>query len=205
MKQEYSRHEIEAGIDESGRGPLFGRVYTACVILPKSSSISLNPSYIKDSKKFMSKKKLKEAYDYVIENALDYSITYCNEKTIDKMNILQATIHGMHKAINGLKIKPDKLLVDGNYFKPYLDESGYIPHINIKGGDNTYMSIAAASILAKVSRDEYIDALCHDHPELNERYSILTNKGYGTKKHMDGIKQYGITPWHRLSFKPCQI
>ena len=103
MKQEYSNHEIEAGIDEAGRGPLFGRVYTACVILPKSSSNSLNPSYIKDSKKFTSKKKLKEAYDYVMENALDYSITYCDEKTIDKMTILQATIHGMHKAINGLK------------------------------------------------------------------------------------------------------
>lgn len=205
MKQEYSLHEIEAGIDEAGRGPLFGRVYTACVVLPKSSSIILDHMYIKDSKKFTSKKKLKEAYDYVIENAIDYSITYCDEKTIDKMNILQATIHSMHKSVNGLKLKPDKLLIDGNYFKPYLDESGFIPHMNIKGGDDTYMSIAAASILAKVSRDEYIDALCETHPELNERYSISTNKGYGTKKHMDGIKQYGITPWHRLSFKPCQV
>ena len=111
----------------------------------------------------------------------------------------------MHKSVNTLNIRPDKLLVDGNYFKPYLDESGFIPHMNIKGGDNAYMSIAAASILAKVSRDEYIDSLCNEHPELNEKYSISTNKGYGTKKHMDGIKQYGITPWHRLSFKPCQV
>lgn len=205
MKQEYCLNEIEAGIDEAGRGPLFGRVYTACVILPKSSCISLDPIYIKDSKKFTSKKKLRDAYEYIIENALDYSITYCDEKIIDKKNILQATIYSMHKSVNTLNIRPDKLLVDGNYFKPYLDESGFIPHMSIKGGDNTYMSIAAASILAKVSRDEYIDDLCESYPELNEKYSISTNKGYGTKKHMDGIKQYGITPWHRLSFKPCQV
>lgn len=205
MKQESTPDIIEAGIDEAGRGPLFGRVYTAAVILPKSSFITLDPKIIKDSKRFTSKKKLMEAYHYVKKHALSYCITYEDEKTIDKMNILQATIHGMHQAIQGLHIKPNKLLIDGNYFKPYMDIDGYIPHENIKGGDDTYMSIAAASILAKVSRDQYIESLCESYPELSERYNIHSNKGYGTKKHMDAIKEYGITKWHRLSFKPCQL
>lgn len=205
MKQESTIDKIEAGIDEAGRGPLFGRVYIAAVILPKSTVIELDPKIIKDSKRFSSKKKLMEAYQYVIDHAISYCISYEDEKTIDKMNILQATVHGMHQAIQGLDVKPERLLIDGNYFKPYMDIDGYIPHENIKGGDNTYMSIAAASILAKVSRDVYIESLCESYPELSERYSIHSNKGYGTKKHMDAIKEYGITKWHRLSFKPCQL
>jgi len=210
---------IEIGVDEVGRGPLFGRVYTAAVILPKDDSF--DHFKMKDSKKFTSKKKIMEVAQYIKEHAISWHITYEDEKTIDTINILQATQQSMHKSIEGVIEKYNKKytaldnnkfmgLIDGNYFKPYTSFNKtkkiieQLNHICIEGGDNKFSAIAAASILAKVERDEYIDELCKEYPELANKYSIDSNKGYGAAKHLDGIKTHGITIWHRRSFGICK-
>jgi len=227
---------VEIGVDEVGRGPLFGRVYAAAVILPKDDSF--NHSKMKDSKKFHSAKKIQEASDYIKENAIAWAIQYEDEKTIDTINILQASQSAMHKSIaevfkqTQLKPKSTKLLIDGNYFKPFRvgnnprsakseiliknwsksfekmedasAEEEYIDYVCIEGGDNKYSAIAAASILAKVERDRYIEDLCTKYPDLIEKYGIDSNKGYGSKTHIAGIKEYGITMWHRQSFGICK-
>jgi len=201
--QPFMKDCLEAGVDEAGRGPLFGRVYTAAVILDQT----FDHSRVKDSKKFTSKKKIKEASDYIKEHAVSWSITYADEKVIDEINILKATMKSMHESILSLHKKPEHLLIDGNYFKPIvqvIDEKlVHMPYTCVEKGDNTYTSIAAASILAKVARDEYILDLCEKHPELKQ-YGIDKNKGYGAKIHMEAIKKYGITEWHRKSYKPCK-
>ena len=203
----------EIGIDEAGRGPLLGRVYTAAVVLPKDKDL-FDHSLMKDSKKFTSKKKINEVYEYIKKNAIAYNVSYEDENTIDKINILQATFKSMHNSVrNILQNKPDdkkieKLLVDGNNFKPftYLNNNHItqLNHTCIEGGDNKYCSIAAASILAKVERDKYIEELCEKNPNLDDKYGILKNKGYGTRKHIDGIKQYGITEFHRKTYGLCK-
>ena len=215
---------IEIGVDEAGRGPLFGRVYTAAVILPKDDSFDL--TMVKDSKKFHSKKRIEEAAEYVKANSIAWHVSFEDERKIDEINILQATQSSMHNSINGArksfnsdmkhfnkKEKTDydfTLLIDGNYFNPitYFNKTTNrietLPYMTVESGDNTYASIAAASILAKVARDQYIDELCAENPELAEHYGIDSNKGYGAKKHMDGIKEHGITIWHRRSFAPCK-
>ena len=200
---------IEIGIDEVGRGPMFGRVYTAAVILPKED---FEHSKMKDSKKFHSKKKINEVSEYIKENAIAWSIQWEDEKVIDKINIRNATHSAMHKAIKEIYDKENGknyvLLVDGNDFKPYIvmkeNILEQVSHVCIEGGDNKYSSIAAASILAKVARDAYIDEMCVLNPELIEKYDLNNNKGYGTKKHMDGISEHGITEWHRRSFGICK-
>ena len=194
-----NRTLLEAGIDEAGRGPLFGRVYAAAVIL--NPELEYNDKYIKDSKK-LSKKNIDIAESYVKEVALDWSVAYSTEERIDDINILQATQEAMHKALDNLSIKPEYLLVDGNYFSPYKKN---IKAECVVSGDDTYYSIAAASILAKTARDRYIENLCTENPELNEYYSIGTNKGYGAKIHINGIKKYGISKWHRKTFGICKI
>lgn len=213
---------IELGIDEAGRGPMFGRVYAGVVVLPKDDSF--DHSQMKDSKKFHSKKKIEQVAEYIKENAIAWAVEYEDEQTIDEINILQATQSAMHKCIKNVLnqlITQDNtnintnydnilLLVDGNYFKPLniLNKSKtkleILKYQLVEGGDNKFTSIAAASILAKVERDRYIDELCLENPELVEHYGIDTNKGYGSKKHMDGIKQYGITKWHRKTFGICK-
>jgi ribonuclease HII len=227
LKKCYNSDEkvYEIGVDEVGRGPMFGRVYTAAVILPKDDSFDC--SMVKDSKKFHSKKKIEEASQYVKEHALAWYISFEDEKKIDEINILQATQLSMHNSIievrkqfnKLLKEKEEKiegkdysysLLIDGNYFKPITSFNKItnrletIPYITVEGGDNKYASIAAASILAKVERDRYIDELCEQNPTLSEHYGIDSNKGYGAKRHMDGIKEHGITIWHRRSFGICK-
>ena len=148
---------IEAGIDEAGRGPMFGRVYVASVILPKDTEI-YNHSLMKDSKRFYSRSRIREAYDYIKENAIAWHVSYEEGESIDTINIRQAVLKGMHDCIRALNPQPNYLLVDGNDFKPYVsfenDMWNQIPHVCIKGGDNKFTSIAAASILAKVKRDE---------------------------------------------------
>ena len=204
------KNKYEIGIDEAGRGPMFGRVYTAAVLLPNEEKF--DHSRMKDSKKFTSKKKIKECSDYIKENALAYSITYQEPDVIDKLNIREATLLSMHNSITNVikNIESKKdivLLVDGNDFKPYMyfDISyNNVNHVTIKGGDNLYTPIAAASILAKVARDEYIDNLCENYEELNEFYGISTNKGYGTSIHMEGITNHGITNLHRKSYGICK-
>ena len=201
---------MEIGVDEAGRGPMLGRVYTAAVILPKDDSF--NHSLMKDSKKFHSEKKIREAAEYIKANAVAWCVTYCDEKEIDQHNIRNATHISMHKSIKGVMKNAYNnyhLLIDGNDFKPLMvmdDEVGLVqvPHICFEGGDNTYSAIAAASILAKVTRDMYIEELCKEHPYLNTNYDLLKNKGYGTAKHMEGIRTHGISPFHRKSFGICK-
>jgi ribonuclease HII len=214
LNKYYSEDEniVEIGVDEVGRGPLFGRVYTAAVILPKDDSF--DHSKMKDSKKFHSKQKILEAAEYIKQNAIAWSVGYESEITIDEINILQATQQAMHSAINKCidqqQSKQVKLLVDGNYFKPIVKYNPVrkmleqVDYVCVEGGDNKYTAIAAASIIAKVARDTYIEELCSANPELIEKYGIDSNKGYGAKKHMDGIKEHGITIWHRRSFGPCK-
>ena len=209
---------IEIGIDEAGRGPMFGRVYAGVAVLPKDDSF--DHSQMKDSKKFHSKKKIEQVAEYIKENAIAWAVEYEDEQTIDDINILQATQSAMHKGIKNVLHQLSKLtdidynkillLVDGNYFKPITilnknkTKLETIKYQMVEGGDNKYTSIAAASILAKVERDAYIDKLCEENPELIEHYGIDSNKGYGSKKHMDGIKQHGITKWHRKTFGICK-
>ena len=205
---------IEIGVDEVGRGPLFGRVYTAAVILPKDDSFE--HSRMKDSKKFSSKQKIQEVAEYIKTNAIAWSVTYKDEKVIDEINILQATQQSMHESIQNVmkQMKTSNefvhLLIDGNYFNTFTiynqskQKLDTFNHTCVEGGDNKYSVIAAASILAKVARDTYIEELCSSNPELIEKYKIDSNKGYGAKAHMDGIKQHGITEWHRKTFGICK-
>lgn len=216
---------FEIGVDEAGRGPLFGRVYSAAVILPKDDSF--DHSKVKDSKKFTSKKKIDEVSEYIKQHALAWHVSYEDECVIDDINILQATQKSMHSCILETRrhqIKNIKeggncellnqckfhLLIDGNYFIPLTcvnkqtNKLESLSFDTIIGGDNKYTSIAAASILAKVERDKYIEEMCNNHPDLIEKYSIDANKGYGAKKHIEGIHKYGITIWHRKTFGICK-
>ena len=202
LKQFYEKGNIEVGIDEAGRGCLLGPVCVGAVILPNLDD-NPPPYEIKDSKK-VSEKKRKVLREYIQENAIAYSIQLIPEADIDDINILQATVKGMHLCLNDIlnQIEIDTILVDGNYFKIYNHpETGEpIDHVCVKGGDNEYLNIAAASILAKDFRDEYMENLTRKNPIL-EKYAIQKNKGYGTKVHMNAIKEHGLTEWHRKSFK----
>lgn len=225
-------HRYEIGVDEAGRGPLFGRVYTAAVILPSASdddqakTSSFDFALLKDSKKFHSEKKIREASDYIKEHAVAWAISYEEADVIDTLNIRRATLQCMRKSIKtaieghteNMKQKGGLaptftdylLLVDGNDFIPMIhynqktEQTDTYTHVCVEGGDNTYACIAAASILAKVARDDYIEKLCDQHPVLDEMYSLRGNKGYGAKKHLDGIREHGITQWHRRSYGICK-
>jgi ribonuclease HII len=212
-------NKFEIGIDEAGRGPLFGRLYVAAVVLPEDPSLFHNPQ-IKDSKKIKNKKKMNELSDYIKEHSLAWAIHSIEHDVIDKINIRQAVFQGMHECIKQiietLGINPNLidnktfLLVDGNDFKPYsvfdndTETLFTIPHETIEGGDNKYVAIAAASILAKCARDNYIHELCEEYPVLSDHYKINSNMGYGTKAHLEGILNHGITQWHRVSYARCK-
>ena len=203
---------IEIGVDEAGRGPMFGRVYAAAVVLPKGSSF--RHCDMKDSKKFHSVKKIQNVSKYIKENATAWSVCYATEEEIDKHNIRVATHMAMHRAIKEVIIKLEishnntHLLIDGNDFTPYMfyDNDCLLParKTTIEQGDNKITSIAAASILAKVSRDEYVVDLCNQETELDVKYGLIKNKGYGTKQHLDGIEKYGISKYHRTTFGLCK-
>ena len=206
-------NDFEIGIDEAGRGPMFGRLYVAAVVLPKDGSFFHKD--IKDSKKIKSVKKMKECFEYITQNSLYYAIHYIEHDVIDNINIRQAVFQGMHECIKQIYERLDTksrihLLVDGNDFKPYTffnereQDFTTLSYETVEGGDNIYMAIAAASILAKYSRDEYIRDLCENYPDLVSKYSINTNMGYGTQKHLEGIHNYGITQWHRTTYGACK-
>ena len=192
----------EIGIDEAGRGCLFGPVCVAAVSLKNFDDKLVND--IKDSKK-LSEKKRNILYDFIINNS-EYSIQIISHEKIDEINILQATLEGMNLCCDEIdkKLDIDVILVDGNHFPVYFSskQDKFIKHECVINGDNTYINIAAASILAKVTRDRYIVDLCEKDENL-KKYELHKNKGYGTKKHMDGIKEFGIVEGHRKSFKPC--
>lgn len=196
---------IEIGIDEAGRGCLIGPVFIAGVILPNDilELCEEEGIVLKDSKK-VSKKNRIIAKEFIERVAIDYSVVQKDNNVIDEKNILRATLEGMHEVVNNISIKPDKILVDGNHFNIYRDSEGeMIQHECIVEGDNKYMSIAAASILAKTYKDNYIVRLVSEHPEL-EKYDLVNNSGYGTANHIEAIKIHGITKYHRKTFGICK-
>lgn len=184
----FSNFELEAGTDEAGRGCLSGPVVAAAVILPKDFKHPL----LNDSKKLTERQR--ELLRPIIEaNAISYGVGVVDEKEIDKINILQASILAMHKSIDELEVAPEYIIVDGNKFRAYKE----IPHTTIVKGDGKYLSIAAASVLAKTYRDEIMARLHREFPHFN----WLRNKGYPTQEHRDAIRQFGSCKYHRKSFK----
>ena len=188
LKSHYFADLIEAGCDEAGRGCLAGSVFAAAVILP----IDYENALLNDSKKLTEKQRY--ALRTQIEaDALAWAVGEVTADEIDEINILNASILAMHRALDGLKLRPQAVIVDGNRFKPY----GTLPHETIVKGDAKYLSIAAASILAKTYRDDYMDNLALQYPA----YQWKVNKGYSTKAHRAAIEEHGISPFHRKTFK----
>ena len=187
LKSHYYERLIEAGCDEAGRGCLAGSVYAAAVILPTNYKNAL----LNDSKKLSAKKRY--ALRKTIEHdAIAWAVGIVTPEEIDKINILNASFLAMHRALDQLKMRPEAIIVDGNRFTPYQD----LPFTTIVKGDGKYLSIAAASILAKTYRDDYMLSLAEKYPQ----YDWQSNMGYPTKKHREAIRQYGITPFHRKSY-----
>ena len=187
LASHYYEGKIEAGCDEAGRGCLAGSVYAAAVILPDGYQNEL----LNDSKQ-LSEKKRYQLREIIERDAVAWAVGIVTPEEIDQINILNASILAMHRALDQLKVRPEAIIVDGNRFKPYQD----LPHTTIVKGDGKYLAIAAASILAKTYRDDYMNQLAEEYPQ----YDWLSNKGYPTKKHREAIKQFGITPYHRKSY-----
>ena len=187
LQNHYYEGKVEAGCDEAGRGCLAGSVYAAAVIFPEN----YQNEELNDSKQLTDKRR-KQLREIIERDAVAWAVGIVTPEEIDKINILNASILAMHRALDQLKVRPEAIIVDGNRFKPYQK----LPHTTIVKGDGKYLSIAAASILAKTYRDDYMDALAEEYPQ----YDWLSNKGYPTKKHRDAIRQYGMTPYHRKSF-----
>jgi len=187
LKSHYYEGLIEAGCDEAGRGCLAGSVYAAAVILPSDYQNEL----LNDSKKLMAKKRyaLREEIE---RDAIAWAVGIVTPEEIDKINILNASFLAMHRALDQLSVRPEAVIVDGNRFKPYQD----LPSTTIVKGDGKYLSIAAASILAKTYRDDYMLSLAEEYPQ----YDWQSNMGYPTKKHRQAILEHGITPYHRKSY-----
>lgn len=190
---------IEVGIDEAGRGSLIGNVYAGAVILPPDLEHELLYD-IKDSKKISRKKRIM-LRDFIEQHAIVSAVGWATPEEIDQHNILQATYMAMHRALDKIDTKFDLILVDGNGFKPYMSKKGeFIKHDSIVDGDNTYMAIACASILAKVYHDEHIMELLKNSPDQLQYYNLENNMGYGTPAHIDALKKHGATEFHRRSF-----
>jgi ribonuclease HII len=188
LEQNFSGHKLECGCDEAGRGCLAGPVVAAAVILPENFQCEL----LNDSKQ-LSEKQRNQLRLIIEKEALDWAVAEVDNHEIDKINILNASILAMHRAIDTLSLRPEFIIVDGNKFKSYQD----IPHKTIVKGDSKYLSIAAASVLAKTHRDELMYELDKQFPE----YDWKQNKAYPTKKHKAAIRKFGVTDYHRLTFK----
>lgn len=188
LKSHFNKGLVEAGCDEAGRGCLAGSVFAAAVILPEDY---VNEG-LNDSKKLTPMRRY-ELRDEIERDALAWAVGVVTPEEIDKINILNASILAMHRALDQLEVRPEAIIVDGNRFKPYR----FIPYNTIVKGDGKYLSIAAASILAKTYRDDYMDSLAREYPQ----YAWDVNKGYPTEAHREAIAKYGITPYHRKSFR----
>lgn len=183
----YYEGKVEAGCDEAGRGCLAGSVYAAAVILP----VGYQNELLNDSKQLTEKRRY-ELREIIQRDAVAWAVGIVTPEEIDKINILNASILAMHRALDQLQVRPEAVIVDGNRFKKYKD----LPHTTIVKGDGKYLSIAAASILAKTYRDDYMNQLAEEYPQ----YDWRSNKGYPTKRHREAIRQYGTTPYHRMSY-----
>lgn len=187
LKSHYYENLVEAGCDEAGRGCLAGSVYAAAVILPPDYENDL----LNDSKKLTAKKRY-ALREVIQRDALAWAVGIVTPEEIDKINILNASFLAMHRALDQLSLHPEAVIVDGNRFKPYQD----LPFTTIVKGDGKYLSIAAASVLAKTYRDDYMLSLAKEYPQ----YDWQSNMGYPTKKHRQAIRDHGITPYHRKSY-----
>lgn len=187
LKSHYYTDKVEAGCDEAGRGCLAGSVYAAAVILPKDYKNEL----LNDSKKLSAKKRY-ELRKQIEHDAIAWAVGVVTPEEIDNINILNASFLAMHRALDQLQPRPEAIIVDGNRFNPYRD----LPYTTIVKGDGKYLSIAAASILAKTYRDDYMLSLAREYPV----YGWDRNMGYPTKEHRTAIAEYGITPYHRKSY-----
>lgn len=187
LEPHYFEGKIEAGCDEAGRGCLAGSVYAAAVILPPG----YNNELLNDSKKLTEKRRY-ALRDEIIRDAVAWAVGVVTPEEIDRINILRASFLAMHRALDQLKVRPEAVIVDGNRFTPYRD----LPYTTIVKGDGKYQSIAAASILAKTFRDDYMDALAKEYPY----YDWQSNKGYPTRAHREGLRLHGISPYHRKSY-----
>lgn len=194
MLEQFSKTILVAGTDEAGRGCLAGPVTAAAVILP----IDFYNELLNDSKQLSERKRM-VLMPLIKDQAISYGICHISHQEIDQINILNASILGMHRSLDALSIDPEMIIVDGTKFKPYKE----LPHQCVVKGDGKYLSIAAASVLAKTARDHYMEELDAQYPMYNWRQ----NKGYPTKEHREAIKKYGLSPYHRTSFKqlPTQI
>ncbi|MEQ6123183.1 ribonuclease HII [Pseudotenacibaculum sp. MALMAid0570] len=194
LKNNYSGFKLEAGTDEAGRGCLSGPVVAAAVILPAD----FEHEFLNDSKQ-LSETKRKILRPIIEKEALAFAVSFIHNEEVDELNVLQASITGMHRSIDQLSIAPEFVIVDGNKFKPYKD----IPHKTIVKGDAKYMSIAAASVLAKTYRDDFMEKIHQEFPD----YNWKKNKGYPTKEHRNAIQNSGATKYHRKTFKllPTQL
>lgn len=193
LKSHFYEGKVEAGCDEAGRGCLAGSVYAAAVILPEDYQNEL----LNDSKQLTEKRRY-ELREIIQRDAIAWAVGIVTPEEIDKINILNASILAMHRALDQLKVRPEAVIIDGNRFKPYKDpaDGKVLTSTTIVKGDGKFLSIAAASILAKTYRDDYMNDLAKEYPQ----YDWLSNKGYPTKKHREAIKQFGITPYHRKSY-----
>ena len=187
LESHYFDGMTEAGFDEAGRGCLAGSVYAAAVILPPDYQ---NPR-LNDSKKLTAKTRC-ELREEIMSDAVAWAVGVVTPEEIDRINILNASFLAMHRALDALSVRPEAVIVDGNRFKPYRD----LPYATIVKGDGKYQAIAAASILAKTFRDDYMDRLAEEYPH----YGWHSNKGYPTREHREGIRLHGITPYHRKSY-----
>tara|TARA_R110000787_G_scaffold3540_5_gene13798 strand:+ start:1488 stop:2087 length:600 start_codon:yes stop_codon:yes gene_type:complete len=194
LKNNYSGLQLEVGTDEAGRGCLSGPVVAAAVILP----IDFYHELLNDSKQ-ISEAKRKILRPIIEKEALSFGVSFVHHEEVDKLNVLQASITGMQRSISKMPITPEFIIVDGNKFRPYKD----IPYETIVKGDAKYMSIAAASVLAKTYRDDFMEKIHLEYPE----YNWKQNKGYPTKEHRKAIQEFGITTYHRKTFKllPTQL
>lgn len=188
LKKNFSGYKLEAGTDEAGRGCLSGPVVAAAVILPED----FEHEYLNDSKQ-ISEAKRKILRPIIEQNALAFAVSFIHNEEVDQLNVLQASITGMHRSIEGLQTRPEFIIVDGNKFKNYKS----IPHKTIVKGDAKFQSIAAASVLAKTYRDEFMEQIDLEFPQ----YKWKKNKGYPTKEHREAIKEFGATKYHRKTFK----
>ena len=197
LASHYYEGKVEAGCDEAGRGCLAGSVYAAAVILPDGYQNEL----LNDSKQLTEKRRY-ELREIIERDAVAWAVGIVTPEEIDKINILNASILAMHRALDQLKVRPEAIIVDGNRFKKYSPplfgggRGEALPHTTIVKGDGKYLAIAAASILAKTYRDDYMNRLAEEYPQ----YDWRSNKGYPTKKHREAIRQFGITPYHRKSY-----
>ena len=195
LQSHYYEGLVEAGCDEAGRGCLAGAVYAAAVILPADYQ---NP-LLNDSKQLTERRRY-QLREEIERDAISWAVGIVSPEEIDRINILNASILAMHRALDQLQVRPQAIIVDGNRFKPYrtvVDGSPVnIPHTTIVKGDGKYLSIAAASILAKTYRDDYMNQLAEEYPQ----YDWRSNKGYPTQKHREAIRQFGTTPYHRMSY-----